>query len=150
MLPIFVFKKITKYFFLKIWMKNWFKYLFLKYSFRYFILLLQLFLEIKILKNHLSLKLFRIGFHKNHFWYAYFWKFVLSLKSIFVDLAKCLRKVCHIFNVNFEKAYDSASWSFLDYMLTRFGFSNKWRSWVRGCVCLIFNLIVLINGSPTQ
>jgi hypothetical protein len=47
-------------------MKIWFELLFLKCYFRYFIILLKLFLDIKIAKNHLILKLFQIDFY-NHF-----------------------------------------------------------------------------------
>ncbi|MCI24612.1 LINE-1 reverse transcriptase like, partial [Trifolium medium] len=39
-----------------------------------------------------------------------------------VDLAKRLGKECLIFKVDFEKAYDSVDWGFLEYMLRRFGF----------------------------
>jgi hypothetical protein len=53
-----------------------------------------------------------------------------------------------IFKVNFEKAYDSVDWSFLDYMLGRFGFSDKWRAWIRACV-YAGSMSVLVNGSPT-
>jgi hypothetical protein len=66
-----------------------------------------------------------------------------------VDLAKRARKECLIFKVDFAKAYDSVSWSFLDYMLQRFGFGVKWRAWMKMCVCN-GNLSVLVNGSPTE
>lgn len=42
-----------------------------------------------------------------------------------VDLARRPRK-----SVDFEKAYDSINCNFMDYMLVRFGFNEKWRSWV--------------------
>ncbi|WJX93184.1 hypothetical protein P8452_74743 [Trifolium repens] len=66
-----------------------------------------------------------------------------------VDLAKRTKKECVIFKVDFEKAYDSVSWSFLDYMLKRIGFGNKWRAWIKACVCC-GKLSVLVNGSPTE
>jgi hypothetical protein len=65
-----------------------------------------------------------------------------------VDLAKKSGKDCLIFKVDFEKAYDSVDWSFLDYMLGRFGFSDKWRAWIRACV-YAGSMSVLVNGSPT-
>lgn len=43
-----------------------------------------------------------------------------------VDWAKKKGKECIIFKVDFEKAYDSVSWSFLEYMLGRFGFAERW------------------------
>ena len=37
------------------------------------------------------------------------------------------KKPTMIFKVDFEKAYDIVSWSFLDYMLHRLGFCLMWR-----------------------
>jgi hypothetical protein len=65
-----------------------------------------------------------------------------------IDYAKKTGKECFILKVDFEKAYDSVDWGFLDYMLQRFGFSQKWRAWMRACVCT-GNMSVLVNGSPT-
>jgi hypothetical protein len=42
-----------------------------------------------------------------------------------VELVKKSRKDCLIFKVDFEKAYDSVDWSFLNYMLHHFGFCSK-------------------------
>lgn len=44
------------------------------------------------------------------------------------DLAKKSKKSCLILKVDFEKAYYSVSWSFLEYMLSRFRFYDKWIS----------------------
>jgi hypothetical protein len=52
-----------------------------------------------------------------------------------IDYAKKSGKQCLIFKVDFEKAYDSVDWGFLDYMLGRFGFNSKWRAWMKACVC---------------
>jgi hypothetical protein len=65
-----------------------------------------------------------------------------------MDFAKKSRKECLILKVDFEKAYDSVDWGFLDYMLQRFGFDTKWREWMRACVCS-GRMSVLVNGSPT-
>jgi hypothetical protein len=65
-----------------------------------------------------------------------------------VDLAKHQRKDCMIFKVDFEKAYDSVDWGFLEYMLRRFGFCDVWIGWMRACV-FGGSLSVLVNGSPT-
>lgn len=51
-----------------------------------------------------------------------------------VDLEKKSKKSCFIFKVDFEKACDSVSWSFLDYTLSHFGFNDKWRGWIRVCM----------------
>ncbi|GAU41880.1 hypothetical protein TSUD_367450 [Trifolium subterraneum] len=66
-----------------------------------------------------------------------------------IDFAKKAGKGCLILKVVFEKAYDSADWDFLDYMLGRFGFCPKWRAWMKACVW-DGNVSVLVNGSPTQ
>ncbi|MCI19944.1 LINE-1 reverse transcriptase like, partial [Trifolium medium] len=50
--------------------------------------------------------------------------------------------------VDFEKAYDTISWSYLEDMMRRMGFSDIWIKWMRAC---IFNssMSILVNGSPT-
>ncbi|MCI35870.1 RNA-directed DNA polymerase (Reverse transcriptase), partial [Trifolium medium] len=73
---------------------------------------------------------------------------VLTVNEV-VDLAKRAKQDCLIFKVDFEKAYDSVNWKFLQYMLRSFGFGEKWISWMRSCVCA-GNLSVLVNGSPTD
>jgi hypothetical protein len=50
-----------------------------------------------------------------------------------IDLAKKTGKECLILKVDFEKAYDSVEWGFLDFMLRNFGFGDKWRAWMRAC-----------------
>ncbi|KAK7410878.1 hypothetical protein VNO78_02073 [Psophocarpus tetragonolobus] len=44
-----------------------------------------------------------------------------------VDWAKRKRRPCFLLKVDFQKAYDSFNWDFLDYMLARMGFGNLWR-----------------------
>jgi hypothetical protein len=66
-----------------------------------------------------------------------------------VDMTKKSGKDCLILKVDFEKAYDSVDWQFLDYMLGRFGFSAHWRSWIRACV-FSGSMSILVNGSPTE
>jgi hypothetical protein len=64
-----------------------------------------------------------------------------------MDLVKRTNKSCFVFKVDFEKAYDSVNWAFLDYMMRRFGFDNRWRGWIKACV-FGGNLSVMVNGSP--
>ncbi|GJV26981.1 RNA-directed DNA polymerase, eukaryota [Tanacetum coccineum] len=63
----------------------------------------------------------------------------------------CQRKKKHalIFKVDFEKAYDSVRWDFLDDVLYSFGFGSKWRAWIQTCLNSSRGSI-LINGSPTE
>nr|GEW67382.1 RNA-directed DNA polymerase, eukaryota, reverse transcriptase zinc-binding domain protein [Tanacetum cinerariifolium] len=50
-----------------------------------------------------------------------------------------------VFKVDFEKAYDSVRWDFLQDILTAFGFGSKWCSWIRGCLQSA-TASVLLNG----
>jgi hypothetical protein len=66
-----------------------------------------------------------------------------------VDFARKTGKECLIFKVDFEKAYDSVDWGFLEYMLRRFGFGDIWCAWMKACICS-GNMSVLVNGCPTE
>jgi hypothetical protein len=66
-----------------------------------------------------------------------------------VDWVKKTKKECLIFKVDFEKVYDSVDWGFLEYMLQRCGFCEKWIDWMKACG-FAGNLSVLVNGSPTR
>jgi hypothetical protein len=66
-----------------------------------------------------------------------------------VDYAKKSKKECLIFKVDFEKAYDSMDWGFLEYMMVRVGICEKWVAWMKACV-FGGNMPVLVNGSPTE
>jgi hypothetical protein len=65
-----------------------------------------------------------------------------------LDLAKRRKDKCLMFKVDFERAYDTVNWNFLDYMLGRMGFADGWRRWIRACV-FQSTMSVLVNGSPT-
>lgn len=54
-----------------------------------------------------------------------------------------------IFTVDFEKAFDSARWDYLDDVLKSFGFSDKWQSWISCCLVSAMGF-VFINDSPTS
>lgn len=64
-----------------------------------------------------------------------------------IDLVKKRRDECLLLKMDFEKAYDSVSWSFMDYMLGRLGFNSLWRKWMRACAAS-GSISVLVNGSP--
>jgi hypothetical protein len=66
-----------------------------------------------------------------------------------VDYAKKAKKECLIFKVDFEKAYDSVDWGFLEYMMRRVGMCEKWVAWMKACV-FGGSMSVLVNGSPTE
>ncbi|GJZ83177.1 RNA-directed DNA polymerase, eukaryota, reverse transcriptase zinc-binding domain protein [Tanacetum coccineum] len=44
------------------------------------------------------------------------------------------KKQSLIFKVDFEKAYDSVRWDFLDDILKKFGFGDKWCNWIQSCL----------------
>ena len=73
---------------------------------------------------------------------------ILILNEV-VEEALKRKKPVMVFKVDFEKAYDSVSWSFLDYMLIRLGFCLKWRKWIAACLQSA-TISILVNGSPTK
>ncbi|GKB19851.1 RNA-directed DNA polymerase, eukaryota [Tanacetum coccineum] len=54
-----------------------------------------------------------------------------------------------VFKVDFEKAFDSIRWDYLQDILKMFGFGDKWCGWINGCLNSAMGS-VLINGSPTS
>nr|GEV57526.1 RNA-directed DNA polymerase, eukaryota [Tanacetum cinerariifolium] len=54
-----------------------------------------------------------------------------------------------LFKVDFEKAFDSVRWDYLDGILSNFGFGTKWRRWIQGFLTSAMGSIP-INGSPTS
>lgn len=55
-----------------------------------------------------------------------------------------------LFKVDFDKAFDSINWEYLDYVFSQIGFgNNKWRSWIRGCLTSS-HVSVILNGFPTK
>ncbi|GJV80412.1 RNA-directed DNA polymerase, eukaryota [Tanacetum coccineum] len=66
-----------------------------------------------------------------------------------IQWCKSKKKQSLIFKVDFEKAYDSVRWDFLDDVLKKFGFGNKWCDWIQKCLRSSRGSI-LINGSPTE
>ncbi|GLT46093.1 hypothetical protein SLA2020_198760 [Shorea laevis] len=66
-----------------------------------------------------------------------------------IQEAKKSRRSTIIFKADFEKAYDSVNWGFLDYMMTRLGFNMQWRKWIMECLSSA-SVSVLVNGSPTE
>ncbi|GJV55335.1 RNA-directed DNA polymerase, eukaryota [Tanacetum coccineum] len=62
---------------------------------------------------------------------------------------KLKKKQSLIFKVDFEKAFDSVRWDFLDDVLKKFGFGEQWRRWIQCCLNSSKGSI-LVNGSPTN
>ncbi|MCH83612.1 cysteine-rich receptor-like protein kinase, partial [Trifolium medium] len=66
-----------------------------------------------------------------------------------VDEARKSKKELMLFKVDFEKAYDSVDWGYLDDVMGRMSFPTLWRKWIKECVCRA-TASVLVNGSPTD
>ncbi|MCI11439.1 LINE-1 reverse transcriptase like, partial [Trifolium medium] len=73
---------------------------------------------------------------------------VLVINEV-IDMAKRRKDKCLLFKVDFERAYDTVNWNFLEYMMVRMGFAEGWRRWIRACV-FQSSMSVLVNGSPTE
>ncbi|GJQ94072.1 gypsy type transposase [Tanacetum coccineum] len=58
-------------------------------------------------------------------------------------------KCVGIVKIDFEKAYDSVRWDYLDDVLRKFGFGEKWCGWIQECLRSSWGS-VLVNGSPTE
>ncbi|GJR25987.1 RNA-directed DNA polymerase, eukaryota [Tanacetum coccineum] len=59
------------------------------------------------------------------------------------------KKQTMIFKVDFEKAYDSVRWDYLDAVLLNFGFGDRWRGWIQSCLNSSKGSVI-VNGSPTN
>jgi hypothetical protein len=66
-----------------------------------------------------------------------------------VDEASKLKKDLLLFKVDFEKAYDSVDWGYLDDVMRKMAFPTLWRKWIKECVSTA-TASVLVNGSPTD
>nr|GEX99186.1 RNA-directed DNA polymerase, eukaryota, reverse transcriptase zinc-binding domain protein [Tanacetum cinerariifolium] len=59
------------------------------------------------------------------------------------------KKNSMIFKVDFEKAFDSVRWDFLEDVMKNFGFGHRWCDWIMSCLKSSKGL-VLVSGSPTS
>ncbi|GJZ69586.1 RNA-directed DNA polymerase, eukaryota, reverse transcriptase zinc-binding domain protein [Tanacetum coccineum] len=62
---------------------------------------------------------------------------------------KVKKKSSFIFKIDFEKAYDSVRWDYLDDVLRKFGFSERWCRWIQNCLRSSWGSVI-VNGSPTE
>lgn len=63
--------------------------------------------------------------------------------------AKSIKKKILLFKADYDRAFDSINWEYLDSILTHMGFGTRWRSWIRGCL-EFSRASVVVNGSPTK
>ena len=48
-----------------------------------------------------------------------------------------------------EKAFDKINWAFIDFMLHKKGFPQKWRKWIEACISSV-QYSILINDRPRK
>ncbi|GJU60440.1 RNA-directed DNA polymerase, eukaryota, reverse transcriptase zinc-binding domain protein [Tanacetum coccineum] len=70
------------------------------------------------------------------------------LNEIF-QWCKKKKKQMRIFKVDFEKAYDSVRWDYLDDVLQKFSFGDKLRGWIQSCLRSSRGPVI-VNESPTN
>ncbi|KAL4565092.1 hypothetical protein LXL04_029176 [Taraxacum kok-saghyz] len=63
--------------------------------------------------------------------------------------AKKVKQKLFLLKVDFDKAFDSINWGYLDFVMAQMGFSNKWRFWIWRCISSARPSVIL-NGSPTK
>lgn len=63
--------------------------------------------------------------------------------------AKKEKRKMFFLKIDFDKAFDSVNWGYLDSIMEQMGFGCKWRSWVLGCLASA-RASVLVNSSPTM
>ncbi|GJT83235.1 RNA-directed DNA polymerase, eukaryota, reverse transcriptase zinc-binding domain protein [Tanacetum coccineum] len=66
--------------------------------------------------------------------------------SEIIEWYKKRNKKLLIFKVDFEKAFDSISWKFLDHILVKLGFGQNWCCWIKACLASS-RASILVNGS---
>nr|GEW25472.1 RNA-directed DNA polymerase, eukaryota [Tanacetum cinerariifolium] len=73
-------------------------------------------------------------------------RIVVVLGSLVNEFKK---KQSLVFKVDFEKAYDSVRWDYLDDILRIFDFGDKWRVWIRNFLRSSRGSVIM-NGRPTE
>nr|GEW68104.1 RNA-directed DNA polymerase, eukaryota, reverse transcriptase zinc-binding domain protein [Tanacetum cinerariifolium] len=58
---------------------------------------------------------------------------------------KLKKKQSFIFKIDFEKAYDSVQWDYLEDVLKKFGFREKWCKWIRMFKGIVLNLSMVLS-----
>ena len=66
-----------------------------------------------------------------------------------VDEARKNKKELMLFKVDFEKAFDSVDWGYLDSIMKNMLFPVLWRKWIKECVTTA-TASILVNGSSTN
>lgn len=62
-----------------------------------------------------------------------------------IDSRVRTREAGLVVKLDFYKAFDCVSWTFLDYMLMRMGFGGRWRAWINTCLSTVHFSILLME-----
>ncbi|GJX71402.1 RNA-directed DNA polymerase, eukaryota [Tanacetum coccineum] len=62
-----------------------------------------------------------------------------------VALCKRNKQKSMVFKIDFQKAFDSVRWDFIDDILHRFGFGEHWRKWIQGCFTSCMGQFLLMD-----
>nr|GEY41854.1 RNA-directed DNA polymerase, eukaryota [Tanacetum cinerariifolium] len=73
----------------------------------------------------------------------------LFILNEIVQWCKKRNKQTMVFKVDFEKAYNSVRWDFIEDILRKFGFGDKWCTWIQSCLQSSRGSVI-VNGSPTE
>lgn len=71
----------------------------------------------------------------------------ISVANELID--SCLKsgRLGLVYKLDFRKAFDTVSWSFMESLFVKMGFGFKWRSWLKtGWKTTTF--AILVNGTP--
>nr|GEW98618.1 RNA-directed DNA polymerase, eukaryota [Tanacetum cinerariifolium] len=66
-----------------------------------------------------------------------------------ISWCKSKKNKAMVFNVDFEKAYNSVQWDCLNDILCKFSFGDRWRMWINGCLNSSMGSMV-VNGIPSS
>ena len=54
-----------------------------------------------------------------------------------------------LIKLDFQKAYDSVNWNFLEQVMEKLGFGRTWIKWIMNIVTTA-SMSILLNGSPLK
>ncbi|GKB45339.1 RNA-directed DNA polymerase, eukaryota, reverse transcriptase zinc-binding domain protein, partial [Tanacetum coccineum] len=76
-------------------------------------------------------------------------RLVLVLGDLVNEVQSAFIADRQILDVDFEKAFDSVRWDYLDDILRRFDFGEKWCYWIQSCLRSSRGSVIM-NGSPAE
>ena len=74
---------------------------------------------------------------------------ILIANEVVDDKTCKMKKGLLLFKMDFEKAYDSVDWRYLDVVMGKMNFLTLWQKWMKECVGSA-TLSVLVNNNPTN